>query len=1163
MMLRAAFVVMSVGTALWAGATLTSGRQLVAESAEFAAIQALIDDGHYADAETQARALYSRLSANGTSSPLVTARASDFLVGTLILNGKSGAPETQPLAEHVIDAKQAALGREDLELVPSLRNLGDILARKGDYQASIAILERAERLRPRTDGSHALELAAVDDCLARSLGLTERFDEALRVIDRGLTVKEAVLPPRDIRIARSLEVRAWLLQRRGDYSSSRQSLARALTIRESGNPKNPEMASSISLLGYQQWFEGDLLQARRNHQRAITLAEEVLGTDHSELVVYLQRQALVLTDLGDWAATRALLQRALTIGERSFGYDRSGGFNLTNDLANTYYNAGDYAVARSFYEQALSSERQAGHATDSVTATIIYNLALVDRRLGNLTEARREFVTAAAILQRARGPSHPSVARVHSALADLLRDQGLNTQAETHFRRALVIRERSLGPNHRDVARSLSNLAVTLARLGKMNEALALSNRALEIRRRPEISDPIGLADALIAHGSIEAQRGNQPGARESYERAATIRQEVLGPSHPDVAEADAGLGAAFARMGETSQSLRASLDAESIGRNHLRLSLQNLAERQALEYAAKRPKGLDLALSVATAVPDSSVVFDAVIRNRALVLDEMAARHQEAADAHRPDVEPLRTALTSARQRLANLVVKGPSDRQPMQYVQLVDEARREKEKAERALAEVSTTFKNELVRNEVGLDQVRTALPMGSALIAFVRYDRTLLPASSAAAPPTAPAAKTARPGGAVPSYLAFVVRPGDGNISMVRLGAASSLDSLVARWRNEATGVLRISSPVEAERSYRAAGSALRQRVWDPLTPYLKDVATVLVVPDGALNVLTLAALPVGRTEYLIDRAPVIHYLTAERDLVAAPPRANTSRGLLALGGAAFDDATLFARGNKAVAPLQRSAVNQSAVAGQLRESCGSLQSMQFVPLDGTRQEVRQVASLWTDSPAQVLEGKNASERAFKRDAPGHRVLHLATHGFFLGTGCSPAGGGTRSVGGLAVALPRKPVQAGLSENPLLLSGLALAGANRRASAGPGDEDGILTAEEVATLDLQGVEWAVLSACDTGLGEVRAGEGVFGLRRAFQVAGVRTVIMSLWPVQDEGTREWMRVLYDTRLRKGLDTANAVRQASLVVLNNRRAKHESTHPFFWGAFVGAGDWR
>jgi CHAT domain-containing protein len=188
----------------------------------------------------------------------------------------------------------------------------------------------------------------------------------------------------------------------------------------------------------------------------------------------------------------------------------------------------------------------------------------------------------------------------------------------------------------------------------------------------------------------------------------------------------------------------------------------------------------------------------------------------------------------------------------------------------------------------------------------------------------------------------------------------------------------------------------------------------------------------------------------------------------------------------------------------------------------------------------------------------------VVHFSTHGFVLGAGCEPAVANSRSVGGLTGDGRRPRAQAaGDADNALLMAGLALAGANRRASAPSGSNDGIMTAEEVLGLNLQGTEWAVLSACDTGLGQIRAGEGVFGLRRAFQIAGAHSVIMSLWSVEDQATGVWMQALYEARFRDGLNTAEAIHQTDLRVLQRRRARGLSTHPFYWGAFVGAGDWR
>jgi CHAT domain-containing protein len=360
-------------------------------------------------------------------------------------------------------------------------------------------------------------------------------------------------------------------------------------------------------------------------------------------------------------------------------------------------------------------------------------------------------------------------------------------------------------------------------------------------------------------------------------------------------------------------------------------------------------------------------------------------------------------------------------------------------------------------------------------------------------------------------------------------------------------------------QALKAYRQDAELLRRRIWEPIRPHLDDAERVFIVPDGSLHMVTLAALPVGESAYLIERGPKFHYLSAERDLVAPPP-VSMGRGLLALGNPDFDEPGLFAalvpEGQTRVARVDGAGGGGRPIYRGRRSSCDGLQAMKFEPLKATEKEVRDVISLWSrgkrtqqQSTSDVvrqgvahLDREDANETAFKLMAPGRQNLHLATHGFFLGGRCpAPA----------------------MVESPLLLTGLVMAGANHRQAAGPNEDDGILTAEEIAALDLSGVEWAVLSACESGLGEVRAGEGVFGLRRAFSIAGARTLIMSLWRVEDEPTRDWMRLLYERRYVDGFETAEAVHRASLELLQKRRLAGQSTHPFYWAGFVAAGDWR
>ncbi|MGB2989396.1 MAG: CHAT domain-containing protein, partial [Candidatus Zixiibacteriota bacterium] len=235
--------------------------------------------------------------------------------------------------------------------------------------------------------------------------------------------------------------------------------------------------------------------------------------------------------------------------------------------------------------------------------------------------------------------------------------------------------------------------------------------------------------------------------------------------------------------------------------------------------------------------------------------------------------------------------------------------------------------------------------------------------------------------------------------------------------------------------------------------------------------------------------------------------------------------------------------------------VRSACEELRGTTLSQLPGTKVEVEKIAESWSSTsqePTTICFGLGASEEAFKRDAPGNRVVHLATHGYFLEGRCQPATtqrGFDSEVGYIG-------------ENPLLLSGLFFAGANLQGEGADelGVEDGILTAEEVTAMNLDGTELAVLSACETALGEVKDGEGVYGLRRAFQMAGARTVISALWPVSDKETAEMMSQLYESS-RKSLP--EIMREIHLQKINDLRENKQADHPFSWGAFIALGDWR
>jgi CHAT domain-containing protein/tetratricopeptide (TPR) repeat protein len=1119
----------------------------------------LLAAGLYEQAEVTARYHVDALRAAHGEDDLQVAGASDVLVCALVLNGRAASEQTLILARRTLRIKETRLGVEHADLVPSLLNLGDVLVAAFEFAPAIAVIERALASSTRLAGPDSVDVADALDHLGNAMANAGRYDEAEKSFERSLRLKEKALPETNVTIARTLEDLALVLQRKGDYDRADVPLRRAAAIQERANVHHPAYARTQDLIAQQLWFESRLVESEDASERAVEIAQRTLRPDHPTVALSLRHLAGTVGVLGDLSRSQALKEQALGIAQRNFGAGHPMTGVYLHSLGLAELDQGAYATARQHLQQALKAYEAGYGGQHEYIATALSVLAETDAKLGDYANARREQARAVEVHTRVGGPNHPFVATALTELASVYRQQGSPSEALPLLQRALAIREKNFGSNDREVARALGDMASTLMQMGRPAGAQEIASHALHIWAQLDVPDAPEYASALALYAEIQGERGDYSAAKIHYEKAMQIRARVFGTSHPAYAEAESGLALALANLRQASAALEVAADAEAIGRDHLRLMLRSLPERQALNYAAARPRGLNLILSLSSSMPEAiPVAVNGLIRSRALVLDEIAVRHSAGSTASER-TDPQRIALKSVQQRLANLMTRGPGEISPAQYAMLVDDTRRESELAEQTLAEQSAQFRAERSRAQIGLQEVMAALPADSVLLSFARYDRTLFggPARSVS--------------NTIASYAAFVLRAGQPEI-VVQLGSARAIDALIATWRAdiaaEALGPPSNATDVSL-RSSRKSGATLRRLVWDPLTAHLAGASRIFVVTDGSLNLVPFVALPVGQRSYVLDNRAIVHYLSAERDLVLPPPASNPGRGLLAIGSPSFDDASLF-RGHSAKSLPAATRRNPAGALRDAGQACGDFQAARFPALIGTRQEVNELSGLWDTGakPAagfastRVLVGRDASETTFKEEAPHYRVLHLATHGFFLGA-CHPSLGGTRSVGGLSKkgatsAAGRKAV-----ENPLLLSGLALAGANRRALARADEDDGILTAEEVASLELYGVEWAVLSACDTGVGEVKAGEGVLGLRRAFQVAGARTVIMSLWPVEDQGARAWMRALYEGRLQKGLDTAEAVREASLSVLRQRRAKGLSTHPFYWAGFVAAGDWR
>ena len=751
-------------------------------------------------------------------------------------------------------------------------------------------------------------------------------------------------------------------------------------------------------------------------------------------------------------------------------------------------------------------------------------------RQGRYGEAEPRLKQALEIHRRVLGDDHPATATSFNNLALLYRAQGRYGEAEPLFQKALAIRRRILGDDHPDTASSLNNLAELYRAQGRYGEAETLYQQALEIKRRVLGDDHLDIAISLNNLALLYRAQERYEEAETLLKQALETRRRVLGNDHPDTAGSLnnlAGLYQAQRNLPQAVAHLSQGLDVQEV--NLARL-LATGSERRKRDYFATISSYTDVTLSLhLQGAPTNSaatrLALTTLLRRKGRILDATSSGLQIMRQNLTPADQQLLDQLNDTRTQLASLIFKGVGDQDPAQYRQQVAQLKGKADQLETQLSQRSAEFRVEA--QPVTIAAVQQQISTDAVLVELVRYF-----------PFNPKGSSTESQWGKPPRYAAYVLQR-QGDPKWVDLGEAEAIDQAAFRFRQV------LGSPL---RSANAVAGELDELLMQPIRPLLGNAKQLLIAPDSQLNLIPFAALRDEQGKFLVERYE-ISYLTSGRDLLKLQLDIPSRQAPVLVANANFDRATLS--GAKAQSNGQRG--------GNLRSR--DFQRLQFGPLEGTKQEAEAIAPLLPQ--VKLLTEAGATENAVKQ-VKGPSILHIASHGFFLpdaelvaapdyGLGLSSRGRslgvvGNDSPGG--IPQPQGPV-----ENPLLRSGLALAGFNQLQS---GSEDGALTALEASGLDLYGTQLVVLSACETGVGEVANGEGVYGLRRALVLAGARSQIISLWKVDDAGSKDWM-VDYYQRLKQGQGRSAAARQVQLQMLQSGKYQH----PYYWAAFIPSGDWR
>lgn len=943
----------------------------------------------------------------------------------------------------------------------------------------------------------------------------------------------------------------------GRYEEAETHYQQALQIRQTKlGQKNALFARSVENLARLRYTRGDYTEAKRLQQWALQIKRKTLGKTHPNLASTLDDLARTWQALGDYERAISLFTESLALQRESVSATHPGLAATLDDLAVLYQTRGDYRQAERNYRDALAIREQALSTAHPDRADSLHNLATLYAAIADDTQAEPLFEHALDIRRQTLEGHHPAYAESLFELGRLALATGDYQQAEARLAQAHDIQQASLGATHPAVAQTLTYLADAQCALGDHEAAEPLYVQAKDIWQARGGEKHPDFARGLHNLAALYRAQGRYDPAKSIYQWALQIRRAALGEMHPDVAETLADLAATYTALGLIDLAQQSMAEAAAIHDQMIGTVFAIGSERQRLAYLRTFAQQLDIFLSLisghlADSVEARQSGYGMVLRRKALGAEVSMVQREVLMSRRYPDLTEQFRALQTLRRQIGQKMLAGPGLEPPDVHRRTLANWTRQREHLEVELARQVEEMDLSRKLATSGWESIQAALPENTAVVEWVRFtpfDFKARPASGEQ--PWQPA-----------RYIAFVLT-GTGPVQMFDLGEAAPLDRMIEDCRFKITG-----DPAEREQRSLiygnqdepdpfpdvAVGQSLWMALFAPLLPAIGTNRRLFLAPDGDLSRLPFEILPLTDDRRLIDDYQ-ISYLNVGRDVLhfGTKPDGHSSSPVVV----ADPDFDLVLTPN----PLPKKVVEERhdsprmATRGEMKEEqvlmgpqsnvlCTA--GVHFKRLPGTHTEGQQIADELGVMPLMTEAALEASLKA----VPSPRILHIATHGFFLPDQerDKPGTAGTGTWGRLSHGL----------ENPLLRSGLALAGANTWLKHGdlpPDAEDGILTAEDVSGLELHNTELVVLSACETGLGEVQVGEGVFGLRRAFILAGAKTLVMSLWKVPDQQTQALMADFY-RRILVGEPRAEALRQAQLAL----KAKYPD--PLYWGAFICQGE--
>ncbi|NEQ51083.1 MAG: tetratricopeptide repeat protein [Leptolyngbya sp. SIO3F4] len=1014
--------------------------------------------------------------------------------------------EAEPLLQRSI-AIQERLGDPGI-LARSYNNLGELYRNQGNYNQAVEYFQRAIEQAIQSSGPDAPDVGLASSNLGAVEQQRGNFDAAEKLFLRAIDIYRGAFGETHPNLALALLNLGTVYQAQSRYDEVEQLYNDALSIQlEAYGEQHPEVLYTLGSFGALYQVQGLYDKAERYYQEGLALSQQIYGLESLPMAGLLNRLGELYRLAGRLEEAETTGLKALTLQAKLFGENHPEYAGTLNNLGLVYTVQGRYREAAPRLEQAVAVLENVLGPEHPSLGLVLNNWAELYRTQGNYDAALPLYVRALTIQQVALHPLHPELATTLNNMALMAYNAGEYDWAIEWQTAALASFEANFSGDHPQVGLMLNNLGEINRIRGDLPEARAYLDRALSVQRK---AFPDGHPDTVFTLNNLGLVHGKQKQYEQAeayFLEALEITKTTLGDKHPRLVMVLDNLSRLYYSQGQPQQAvpyLKQSLEVENYNLNLVLATGSESAKASFLETLPHLSSYVSFHLTPEVTAPGiEEIAFQAILQRKGRVLEAVTDGLQSLRQGLEPADQALLDEWGDVRSQLATLVVGGIGSLSPEDYQAKIDALELQSSQLETTLGNRSSRFRS--ASQEISLTNIQQQLPSDGALVEFVAYIPSI---TNDQGEETLGDLR----------YAAYILKP-SGEIAWQDLGDAGEIDTTLSEFRQLLQTRSQRLKPI-ARRLY--------DQLFLPLAPELAGVDHLLLAPDGELNLIPFAALINEEGDYLLEDYQIT-YLTSGRDLLRLNESTASRQEPLLIANPDYDTAS-------------QTVVASASTRGS-GERAADLSNLTFGPLAGTAVEAEEISRQLAE--VTVLIGSEATENVLK-DVQGPQILHIATHGFFLKDQVQEAPDLRRQSF-------RGTVAASSLTDPLLRSGLALAGFNQRQS---GSEDGVLTALEAANLNLNGTQLVVLSACETGVGKTSNGNGVYGLRRAFVMAGAQTQILSLWRVSDVATKDLM-VGYYQQLQAKRGRSEALREIQLAMLEGDYA-----HPYYWAAFIPSGDW-